>query len=136
MLLAALQKVLGPEIQQKGSNINPERLRLDFNFDRKLTEEEKEKIENIVNEQIQKNQEIVREEMSPEKAKKQGAQGIFDSKYGNKVSVYTIGNFSKEICTGPHVKNTSELGRFKIKKEQSSSAGVRRIKATLEEITH
>jgi alanyl-tRNA synthetase len=132
LLLAALQKVLGPEIKQKGSNINSERLRLDFNFDRKLTEEEKEKIENLVNEQIQKKQEVIREEMSLKDAKKQGAQGVFDSKYGDRVSVYTIGNFSKEICAGPHVKNTSELGKFKIKKEQSSSAGIRRIKAILE----
>jgi alanyl-tRNA synthetase len=132
LLLAALQKILGKNIQQKGSNINPERLRLDFNFDRKLTNEEKEKIENLVNKEIQKNQKIIREEMSLDEAKKQGAQGVFDSKYGEKVSVYTIGNFSKEICTGPHVKNTSELGKFKIKKEQSSSAGIRRIKAILE----
>ena len=132
LLLAALQKVLGKDVQQRGSNINPERLRLDFNFDRKLTDEEKQKVEKLVNEEIQKNQKIVREEMSPEEAKKTGAQGVFDSKYGDRVSVYTIGNFSKEICTGPHIENTSELGKFKIKKEQSSSAGVRRIKAILE----
>ncbi|MEA3414105.1 MAG: alanine--tRNA ligase [Nanoarchaeota archaeon] len=131
LLLTALQKILNPNIIQKGSNINAERLRFDFNFDRKLTDEEKIKIENLVNEEIQKNQKITREEMSPKEAKKSGASGIFNDKYGNKVSVYTIGNFSKEICTGPHVSNTKELGKFKIIKEKSSSSGVRRIKAIL-----
>ncbi len=132
LLLAALQKILGPKIQQKGSNINSERLRLDFNFDKKLTDEEKKEIEKLVNQEIKKNQEVTRNEMSPQEAKEKGAQGIFDSKYGDKVSIYTIGNFSKEICTGPHVKNTKELGNFKIIKEQSSSSGIRRIKAILE----
>ena len=131
MLNAALKKVLGPEIEQKGSNITPERLRFDFNFDRKLTEKEKKKIEDLVNQEIKKGHKVTKEEMSPEKAKEQGATGVFDSKYGEKVSVYTVGDFSKEICTGPHVKNTKEMGTFKIKKEESSSAGVRRIKATL-----
>jgi alanyl-tRNA synthetase len=132
LLLAALKKVLGNEIIQKGSNINPERLRFDFNFDRKLTEEEKKKIKDLVNKEIKKNQKITKEEMSLQIAKEKGAAGIFDDKYSNIVSVYTIGNFSKEICTGPHVKNTKELGNFKIQKEQSSSSGVRRIKAILE----
>lgn len=133
LLLSALRIILkNKNIIQKGSNINPERLRLDFNFNRKLTEEEKEKIEKLVNQEIQKNQEVIKEEMSPKKAKQQGAQGIFDKKYGEKVSIYTIGNFSKEICAGPHVKNTKELGKFKIIKEESSSGGVRRIKAILE----
>lgn len=135
LLLAALKKVLGENINQKGSNITPERLRFDFNFERKLTQEEKEKIEKIVNEEIQKEHKITKEEMSPKEAKEKGATGIFDTKYGDIVSVYTIGPekspFSKEICTGPHVKNTKELGTFKIKKEQSSSAGIRRIKAIL-----
>lgn len=136
LLLAAIKKVLGENINQKGSNITPERLRFDFNFERKLTEEEKEKIEKLVNEEIKKEHKITKEEMSPKEAKEKGASGMFDSKYGEIVSVYTIGPedspFSKEICTGPHVKNTKELGTFKIKKEQSSSAGIRRIKAILE----
>jgi alanyl-tRNA synthetase len=132
LLLAALKKVLKNEkISQKGSNINPERLRLDFSFDRKLTEDEIEKIEKIVNEQIKKETPVVREEMTFEEAKKQGAEGAFEDKYKGIVSVYTIGSFSKELCTGPHVKNTKEIGRFKIIKEQSSSSGVRRIKATI-----
>jgi alanyl-tRNA synthetase len=131
MLLAALKKILGEKIEQRGSNINPERLRFDFTFDRKLTDEEKNQIENLINLEIQKNQQIIREEMSLKEAKERGAQGIFDSKYGDTVSIYTIGKFSKEICTGPHVNNTSELGTFKIQKEESSSSGVRRIKAIL-----
>ena len=130
LLLAALIKVLDDKnIKQRGSNINPERLRLDFEFPRKLTPEEIKEIENLVNKQIKKEIKITRKEMSPEEAKKQGAQGIFTHKYGDIVSVYTIGNFSKEICTGPHVNSTKELGKFKIIKETSSSSGVRRIKA-------
>lgn len=132
LLLAALNKTLKREIFQKGSNITPERLRFDFNFDRKLTEQEKEKIEQLINKEINKNQEVIREEMSPDEAKRKGATGIFDDKYGEKISVYSIGNFSKEICSGPHVKNTKELGKFKIIKEESSSLGIRRIKAILE----
>lgn len=132
LLLAALNKTLKREIFQKGSNITPERLRFDFNFDRKLTEEEKEKIEQLINKEINKNQEVIREEMSPEEAKKKGAMGIFDNKYGERISVYSIGDFTKEICSGPHVKNTKELGKFKIIKEESSSSGIRRIKAILE----
>jgi len=132
MLLAAMKKILGEHIEQRGSNITPERLRFDFTFERKLTEEEKTKIENLVNEEIKKGQDVIREEMSPTEAKEKGASGIFDSKYGDIVSVYTIGNFSKEICTGPHVNNTTELGKFKIIKEESSSSGIRRIKAVLE----
>ena len=132
MLLAAMKKILGEHIEQRGSNITPERLRFDFTFERKLTEEEKTKIENLVNEEIKKGQDVIREEMSPTEAKEKGASGIFDSKYGDIVSVYTIGKFSKEICTGPHVNNTTELGKFKIIKEESSSSGVRRIKAVLE----
>ena len=133
LLLQSLKIVLDDEnIIQKGSNITPERLRFDFNFSRKLTKEELEKIENLVNTQIQNSCEIKREEMSPKEAKKKGACGIFDKKYGEKVSVYSIGNFSKEICAGPHAENTCELGHFKIIKEESSSSGVRRIKAVLE----
>ena len=133
LLLKALQIVLKDKnIQQRGSNITPERLRLDFNFSRKITKDEIKEVEDLVNTHIQNACEVVRQEMSPEQAKSQGACGIFDKKYGEKVSVYTIGDFSKEICAGPHVKNTCELGRFKINKEESSSAGVRRIKAVLE----
>lgn len=132
LLLAALKKVLKDNnIIQKGSNITPERLRLDFSFPRKLTKQELDEIEKMVNKQINKSYEIKKEEMSLEQAKKQNATGVFDSKYKQKVFVYSIDNFSKEICAGPHVKNTKELGKFKIKKEESSSAGVRRIKGIL-----
>ncbi|MFH1801676.1 MAG: alanine--tRNA ligase [archaeon] len=133
LLLAALRIVLKDKnIIQKGSNITPERIRLDFSFSRKLTQKELEEVENLVNAEIQKSCEVVKKEMSPELAKKQGALGIFEEKYKEKVSVYSIGDFSKEICAGPHVKNTCELGHFKILKEESSSQGVRRIKAILE----
>jgi len=132
LLLAALRKVLKDEnIVQKGSNITSERLRLDFSFPRKLEEKEIKKVENLVNEQIQKNQEIKKSEMSFSEAKKIGALGSFEEKYGNHVYVYSIGNFSKEICAGPHVKNTKELGKFEIKKQESVGAGIRRIKAIL-----
>ena len=103
-----------------------------FSFPRKLTEKELKETEALVNKQIKKSYEVCREEMSPQKAKKEGAVGVFDKKYGDKVSVYSIGDFSKEICAGPHIKNTCELGHFKIKKEESSSSGVRRIRAVLE----
>jgi alanyl-tRNA synthetase len=130
LLLSALRIILNDKnIIQRGSNITQERLRLDFSFNRALTDEEIEKIENLVNAEIKKDKEVIREEMSPQEAKKKGASGIFDSKYGDQISVYTIGNFSKEICAGPHVKNTSEIGHFKVIKEESSSFGVRRIRA-------
>jgi alanyl-tRNA synthetase len=133
LLLAALKKILKDDsIIQKGSNINPERARFDFSFPRKLTSEEIKSIEDEVNGQIQKSCKVVKKEMTLDEAKKSGATGIFDNKYGDKVTVYTIGNYSKEICTGPHVENTKEIGKFKIKKEESSSSGVRRIKAILE----
>jgi len=136
LLLESLRRVLGDHIYQKGSNINAERLRFDFSHSEKLTDEEKQKVENLVNEQIQKKLPVNCEEISLEEAKKIGAMGVFESKYGEKVKVYTIGEgddtFSVEICGGPHARNTSELRKFKIKKEQSSSAGVRRIKAVLE----
>ena len=132
LLNEALRKILGQEVKQRGSNITLERLRFDFAFDRKLTSEEIKKIEDLVNKKISENLEVMREEMPLKKAFESGAQGEFGAKYPEKVSVYTIGDFSKEICAGPHVKNTSELGKFKIIKEESSSAGVRRIKAILE----
>jgi len=130
--LSALRIVLKDKnIIQKGSNITPERLRLDFSFPRKLTDEEVKKVEELVNKTIEKGCPVIKEIMSPEEAKKRGALGIFDSKYGDKVSVYTIEDFSKEICAGPHVKSLKELGKFRITKEESSSSGVRRIKAIL-----
>tara|TARA_Y100000031_G_scaffold27350_1_gene29455 strand:+ start:74 stop:1825 length:1752 start_codon:yes stop_codon:yes gene_type:complete len=133
LLNEALRHVLGKkDIVQKGSNITPERLRFDFNFDRKVTKEELQKVEDLVNEKISAGLDVVREEMSVEEAKKRGAQAEFEHIYGDKVSVYHIVGFSTEICMGPHVDNTSELGHFKIKKEQSIAAGVRRIKAVLE----
>jgi len=133
LLLQALKIILKDNsIEQRGSNITPERLRLDFSFPRKLTKEELQDIENLVNAQIENSYEVERREMSPEQAKAEGACGIFDKKYGEKVSVYTIGDFSKEICAGPHVENISVLGKFKIIKEGSSSSGVRRIKAILD----
>jgi alanyl-tRNA synthetase len=133
LLNQALREVLGKkDIFQRGSNITPERLRFDFNFDRKLTKEELQKVEDWVNERIKEELPVKREEMSVEEAKKKGAQGVFDTKYGDKVFVYSIGSKSLEICGGPHVSNTKELGHFKIKKEESSAAGVRRIKAVLE----
>jgi len=132
LLLAAIRKVLKDSlIHQKGSNINAERLRFDFNFPRKLTDEEIKAIENEVNSNIRKGCNVIREEIPLEEAKKRGISGIFEHKYGEIVSVYTIGECSREICAGPHVKNTCDLGKFKILKEESSSSGVRRIKAVL-----
>lgn len=132
LLHKALQIVLGEHATQKGSNITEERLRFDFAHPQKMTEEELQKVEEIVNEQIKKDLEVKFEEMTLEEAKKAGAIGLFESKYGDKIKVYTIGDFSKEICGGPHITNTGKLGVFKIKKEEASSAGVRRIKAILE----
>ncbi|MEG0784248.1 MAG: alanine--tRNA ligase [Christensenella sp.] len=132
LLNAALRKFLSDDIIQKGSNITAERLRFDFNFDRKVERDELDKLEEFVNEAIAAGLDVIEEEMSVDAAKAAGAMGIFDSKYGELVKVYTIPGYSKEICGGPHAKNTAELGHFKIKKEQSSSAGVRRIKAVLD----
>jgi len=148
LLLSALQKIVDPNIIQKGSNITAERLRLDFNSSEKLTPEQIKEIEDLVNEQIKKDLPVLLEEMTLTEAKNSGAKGIFDSKYGERVKVYTIGPsidcpstpsghsgprefFSREICGGPHVSNTSELGHFSIIKEESSGAGIRRIKAVL-----
>lgn len=131
LLQAGLRKILSPDVCQKGSNITVERLRFDFNFSRPMTKEEIAQVEDFVNEAIQAGVDVQMQEMSLEEAKQSGATGLFESKYGEKVKVYTIGKYSKEICGGPHAKNTKELGKFKIIKEQSSSAGVRRIKAIL-----
>ena len=132
LLAEALRRVLGRDIVQKGSNITPERLRFDFNFDRKLTDEEIKKVEDLVNEKIREGLPVYRKEMSLQEALDIGAQGQFLEKYGDRVFVYFIGDFSKEICGGPHVKNTKELGHFKIIKQESVGAGIRRIKAILE----
>ncbi|MDD5145912.1 MAG: alanine--tRNA ligase [Candidatus Pacebacteria bacterium] len=132
LLLSALRQVLGDHIFQRGSNINAERLRFDFSHPQKMTEEEIKKVEDLVNKKIKEDIEVVYEEMNLEAAKKAKAMGVFENKYGENVKVYTIGEYSKEICGGPHVKRTSELGHFKIIKEESSGAGVRRIKAVLE----
>ncbi len=132
LLNQALREVLGAHVEQKGSNITPERLRFDFSHSQKMTDEEKQKVEDIVNEKIKEGLIVKVEEVTVEEAKKSGALGVFGDKYGDKISVYSIGDFSKEICGGPHVKNTSELTHFKIKKEMASSAGIRRIKAKLE----
>lgn len=131
LLHAGLKKVLGSHVNQKGSNITAERLRFDFNFERKMLPEEIKAVEDFVNEAIQAAVPVTMEEMTVEEAKASGAVGLFESKYGEKVKVYTINGYSKEICGGPHANNTSELGVFKIQKEESSSAGVRRIKAVL-----
>lgn len=132
LLMAGLRKMFGNGVMQKGSNITPERMRLDFNVDHKLTPEEIKNLEDFVNDAIKKAIPVTYEEMSIDDAKKSGAVGVFESKYGNVVKVYTIGDVSKEICGGPHAKNTADLHHFKIVKEESSSAGIRRIKAILD----
>ncbi|MCI5772520.1 MAG: alanine--tRNA ligase [Clostridiales bacterium] len=131
LLQAALRKVLGDEVHQKGSNITAERLRFDFTFGRKVTPEELAQVEKLVNEAIEARVPVTLEEMTVAEAKAQGAMGLFESKYGDRVKVYTMGPYSKEICGGPHASNTGDLVSFKIQKEESSSAGVRRIKATI-----
>jgi alanyl-tRNA synthetase len=132
LLNEALRRVLGKDITQKGSNITQKRLRFDFNFDRKLTDQEREDVEDIVNGKINEALPVKRIETTLDEAIRRGSQAVFDQKYGEKVSVYSIGDFSMELCSGPHVENTGELGRFKIKKEEGISAGVRRIRAVLE----
>jgi len=131
LLHTALRKVLGNTVYQKGSNINAERLRFDFSFDRKLTDEEILKIEKLVNDVINQSIDIIVDEKTLNEAKENGVIGLFENKYEEKVKIYCIGDFSKEICGGPHVNNTKKLGKFEIVKEESSSAGVRRIKAIL-----
>ena len=131
LLHAALKIVCSPDVEQKGSNITEERLRFDFNFARKLTPEEVAEVERLVNEQIQNNVPVVMREMSLEEAKAEGFTGLFESKYGERVKTYSIGEFSKEICGGPHAATTGELGTFKIAKQENVSAGIKRIKAIL-----
>ena len=132
LLHTALRKVLGEHVQQRGSNITPERLRFDFSHPTKMTLEEIKKVEDLVNEQIQRALTVTREEKTLKEAQDEGAIAFFDEKYDKeKVSVYTMGDFSKEVCTGPHVNNTKEVGKFKIQKEEACSAGVRRIKAVV-----
>jgi alanyl-tRNA synthetase len=132
LLLAALNEVLGGNVEQRGSNITEKRLRFDFSYPNKLNDEEKQAVENLVNKKIKENLKITWEEMTMDEAKNIGAHGIFEDKYGDKVKVYKMGDFSLEICGGPHVESTGVLGKFKILKESSSSAGIRRIKAVLE----
>ena len=131
LLNAAIKRVIGKDAHQRGSNITVDRMRFDFNCDHKLTEEEKKQIEDLVNKWIEEGLPVTKEEMKKEDAIKSGAECMFIEKYPDIVTVYTIGDVSKELCGGPHVKNTKELGKFKIKKEESSSSGVRRIKAIL-----
>ena len=132
LLNAALKTLLGKDINQKGSNINDERMRFDFNFPRALTPEELKAVEDLVNEKIAENIPVAFKEMSLDEARKQDFVGVFSSKYGEQVKTYSIGEFSKEICGGPHAASTGELGHFRIVKEQSCGAGIRRIKAVLE----
>ncbi|MEX2013506.1 MAG: alanine--tRNA ligase [Parcubacteria group bacterium] len=132
LLHQALREVLGKDVFQKGSNITPERLRFDFSFARKMTDEEKKAVEKLVNDKIKASLPVSYEDIPLEEAKKRGAIGLFEEKYGDKVRVYKIGDFSLEFCGGPHVENTGVLGRFKIVKEEAISTGIRRIKAILE----
>jgi len=131
LLHASLRKVLGTEVQQAGSDITAERLRFDFTFPRKVTSEEIKQVENLVNEAVGKDYPVTKEEMSYEDAVKSGAMAFFKFKYPPRVNVYSVGDFSKEVCGGPHVSHTSEIGHFKITKEEAVSAGVRRIRATV-----
>ncbi len=132
MLHEALRQTLGEHVSQKGSNITSERLRFDFSHDNKMTDEEKKRVEDIVNAQIKADLKVTREEVSYDKAREMGAIGVFDNKYGEMVSVYHVGDFSLEFCGGPHVEHTGDMGVFKILKEEAVSAGIRRIKAILE----
>jgi alanyl-tRNA synthetase len=131
LLHEALRRVLGDHVAQKGSNITADRLRFDFSHDEKMTKEQISEVEEIVNNAINDDLEIKCQEMSVEEAKSQNAIGLFGDRYGELVKVYSVGDFSKEICGGPHASRTGSMGRFKIKKEESSSRGVRRIKAVL-----
>jgi len=132
LLHQSLRLVLGEHVRQKGSNITPERLRFDFAHPDKLTPEQLQQVEELVNKAIADDLPVTMETMTIEEARAAGSIALFEGKYGEQVKVYAMGGFSKEVCGGPHVKRTSELGRFKIQKEESSSAGVRRIRAILE----
>jgi alanyl-tRNA synthetase len=132
LLQQALVNVLGPHVAQKGSNITAERMRFDFTHPQPMTSEEIEKVEDIVNEQIRRDLPVTMEVMDLEQAKKSGARALFGEKYDKQVKVYTIGSFSKEVCGGPHVQHTGQIGHFHIVNEQSSSAGIRRIRAVIE----
>lgn len=132
IMFAGLRKMFGTQVEQRGSNITPERLRFDFNLDHKMTPEEIKELEDFVNNVIKQEIDVTFEELSLDEAREKGAYGIFDSKYGDKVKVYTIGDVDKQICGGPHAKNTRDLHHFKIIKEESSSSGIRRIKAILD----
>ena len=132
LVLQTLRRMFGNQVEQRGSNITAERMRFDFNLDHKMTDAEKKQLEDIVNQKIKEDLPVTCETMTPSEAHAQGAIGIFNDKYGEKVTVYSIGDYDKQICGGPHVKHTGELGHFKLVKEESSSAGVRRIKAILE----
>ena len=132
LIMAGLRKMFGPQVMQKGSNITPERLRIDFNLDHKMLPEEISELEKFVNDAIAKEIDVTCDEMSVAEAKNSGAVGVFESKYGDVVKVYSIGDVSKEICGGPHAKNTRDLHHLKIVKEESSSSGIRRIKAILD----
>jgi len=132
LLNEALRRVLKKEITQRGSNITQERLRFDFNFDRKLTEQELQEIEEIVNRVIREALPVKRIDTTLEEAVKMGSQAVFEQRYGEQVSVYSMGDFSLEICSGPHVNSTDELGRFRIIKEEGISSGTRRIRAVLD----
>ena len=145
LLLKALQIVLGPQVKQRGSNITSERLRMDFSYDGKMTDEQKKEVEKIVNEKIAEDLPVVRSELPREEAEKLGAEHEFGQKYPDRVSVYSVGPkgataedpqfdkaFSIEFCGGPHVTHTGEIGKFKILKEEASSAGIRRIRGVVE----
>ena len=132
LLQAALRQVLGPHVEQRGSNITVERLRFDFSHPQKLTDEQLAEVEALVNEQIRKDLPVMCEEMSVGEARAAGATGLFEERYGSRVKVYAVGDFSKEICGGPHVAHTGELGRFRIVKEEAVGSGIRRIRAVLE----
>jgi alanyl-tRNA synthetase len=131
LLHAALRQVLGTHVEQRGSNITPERLRFDFSHPDKMSKEQIEQVEGIVNAQIKRGLAVSMKELTLDEAKAEGAIGLFEDRYGAKVHVYTMGDFSKEVCGGPHVQNTGDLGSFKIQKEEASSRGVRRIKAVV-----
>lgn len=132
MLHKALRMVLGDHVAQKGSNITAERLRFDFCHPDKMTPEQIDKVQEIVNQVIREDVPVICQEMTLEEARESGAIGLFGDKYGERVKVYSIGDFSKEICGGPHAERSGQLGSFKILKEESSSRGVRRIKAVIQ----